>query len=265
MEGGTGAEAGTAEGGGSDGGNCAGMAISLSLNVAAASDPAAQRVMVDLASDLPIGNALRTLEWWAYVLPTSWKGDANTMFEYGDQAVTNGGFGLDFGTTQTATMGTIDPYTNGTFDNDNQPSGIANPGTAQWIHFALSWDGTAVRAFVNGVEEATKMAGGMLATDRTQLTIGGNPRGAYFNGNIDEFRVWNTARTAAQITSTMHKTLAGNETGLVGYWKFDETTGMTAADSTTTAGHTAHPGTLMSATGMALPTWIPSTAPISCP
>jgi hypothetical protein len=242
------------------------MAISLNLNVPANNDPAKQRVMVDLATDLPLGNTNRTVEWWAYVLPTSWAGDSNTMFEYGDQLVSNGGFGLDFGLMQTAAMGTIDPYTNGTFDNDNQPSGITNPGTAQWIHFAMSWDGTALRAFVNGVQTTSKMnAGGMLATDRTTLTIGGNPRGAYFNGDMDEYRVWNIARTAADITSTMHKTLTGTETGLVGYWKFDETTGMTAADSTTTAGHTAHPGTLMSATGFALPKWIPSTAPITCP
>jgi len=250
------------------------MAISLNLNVATASDPAAQRVMADLGADLPIGNAPRTIEFWAYVLSTSWKGDANTMFEYGDQAVSNGGFGLDFGTNQMPTMGTIDPYTNGTFDDDNENSGITDPGTDQWIHFALSWDGTAVRAFVNGVQKTMKSVlvagaptapGGMLATDRTQLTIGGNPRGAYFNGTIDEFRVWSVARTAADITGTMHQTLAGTEAGLVGYWKFDETTGMTAADSTSTAGHTAHNGTLMSAAGFALPKWIPSTAPIMCP
>ena len=162
------------------------MAISLNLNVTANNDPAKQRVMVDLGTDLPLANANRTIEYWAYVLPTSWVGDANTMFEYGDQAVSNGGFGLDFGTMQMPTMGTIDPYTNGTFDNDNQPSGITNPGTAQWIHFALTWDGMAVRAFVNGVQTTMKMnAGGMLATDKTQLTIGGNPRGAYFNGDMD--------------------------------------------------------------------------------
>ena len=222
--------------------------------------------MADLGADLPLGNAPRTIELWAYVLSTSWQGDSNTLFEYGDQAVSNGGFGFDFGTNQLPTMGTIDPYTNGTFDDDNQNSGITDPGTAQWIHFALSWDGTAFRAFVNGVEKVTKtVTGGTLATDRTQLTIGGNPRGAYFNGNIDEFRVWSIARTAADITSTMHQTLTGTVTGLVGYWKFDETTGMTAADSTTIAGHTAHNGTLMSATGFALPKWIPSTAPIVCP
>jgi len=60
-----------------------------------------------------------------------------------------------------------------------------------------------------------------------------------------------------------NKALVGNETGLVGYWKFDETSGTTAADSVTAAGHTARPGTL-TASGN-LPTWVVSTAPISCP
>ena len=260
--------AGDASGGG-DGGNCAGNAINFNLNVATASDPAAQRVVVDFGTsmDLPIGNAVRTVELWAYVLPSSWKGDSNTLWEYGT-TVTNGGFGFDMGTMQSSTMATIDPYTNGpgTFDNDNQPSGITNPGVAQWIHFALTWDGTAVVAYVNGIQRASKTSpGNSLMTVRTALTIGGNPRMMYFNGAIDEFRMWNIVRTAADITSTMNKTLTGTEAGLVGYWKFDEGSGTTAADSTMTTGHMAHNGTLMSATGYALPQWIPSTAPIGCP
>ena len=88
--------------------------------------------------------------------------------------------------------------------------------------------------------------------------------GNYFNGYFDEFRVWNVAHTASEIAATMHKTLSGNEPGLVLYLKFDETSGTTAHDSVTSTGHTAHNGTLMSANGM-LPTFIPSTAPITCP
>jgi len=36
----------------------------------------------------------------------------------------------------------------------------------------------------------------------------------------------------------MHKTLAGTETGLVGYWQFKRNDGTSAADSVKTAGHT---------------------------
>ena len=63
----------------------------------------------------------------------------------------------------------------------------------------------------------------------------------------------------------MGKTLAGNEAGLVGYWKFDETSGTNAADAVTAAGHTARPGTLMANNTGNLPTFVVSTAPISCP
>lgn len=249
---------------------CAGMAISFDSNVATNGDQAKSRVMVDFTSDttdLPIGNSPRTIEFWAFVLGSSWVGDANTMFEYG-QVVSNGGFGLDFGTQ---TGGTMDPYTNGTFDNDNQPSGIADYMTDQWIHFAMTYDQTALTLYVNGnymagMQGARKMVtNGMLATVRSMLTIGGNPRGAYFNGQIDEFRMWNIARSQADIMATMGTTLVGNEDGLVGYWKFDDGTGTTAKDSVTTAGHTAHDGTLMAMTDGQLPSWVDSTAPLLCP
>jgi len=251
---------------------CAGMALSFDSNVAMGNDTAKSRVMVDFTTDttdLPIGNSPRTIEFWAFVPGTSWRGDTNTMFEYGQTSPTNGGFGLDFGTL---TGGTIDPYTNGSFDNDNQPSGIADYMTDQWIHFAMTYDQTAVTLYVNGnfmagVQGSQKMpaGGGMLATVRTMLTIGGNPRGAYFSGQIDEFRMWNIARSQADIMATMGTTLAGNEDGLVGYWKLDDGTGTTAKDSVTTAGHTAHDGTLMATTAAMNPTWVDSTAPILCP
>jgi hypothetical protein len=103
-----------------------------------------------------------------------------------------------------------------------------------------------------------------LHTGTTALTIGGYPP-AYFNGQIDEFRIWSVARTAAQITSTMNKTLVGDEANLTGYWKFDETSGTTAADAVTTAGHTPHAGTLMANSTANNPTFVVSNAPIMCP
>jgi len=251
---------------------CAGMAISFTSNVPTNGDPAKSRVMVDFTTDttdLPIGNSARTIEFWAFVLTSSWRGDANTMFEYGQTSPPNGGYGLDFG----GLAGTIDPYTNGSFDNDNQPTGITDfASNDQWIHFAMVYDQTALTLYVNGnfmagMVGSQKMptGGGMLATVRTMLTIGGNPRGAYFNGAIDEFRMWNVARSQAEIMATMGTKLVGNEDGLVGYWQFDDGTGTTAKDSVTTTGHTAHDGTLMATDPSMIPTWIDSTAPILCP
>ena len=50
-----------------------------------------------------------------------------------------------------------------------------------------------------------------------------------------------------------NKPVATNSANLVGYWKFDETSGTTAADAVTTSGHTAHNGTLKADDGGAKP------------
>jgi hypothetical protein len=277
-----GAGRGGSGGSGGSGGatSCAGSAISLSANgfgtgtTGANNDAAASRVDVSFgtSTDLPLMNSQRTVEFWAYVPSNSWVGNANTLFFYGSTARPAHGFGLDFGTNPVAGMtgnhATLDPYTNGGYDDDSTDYLGISSSTSQWVHMAMTWDGTAVRTFVNGVEKITKMGDSgvtALATDSSPIAIGGYEQdGNYFNGYIDEFRVWNTAHTAAQITATMNKTLVGNEAGLVLYLKFDETSGSAAHDSVTTTGHTAHDGVLMSANGM-LPTFIPSTAPLSCP
>jgi hypothetical protein len=224
--------------------------------------------MVNMGADLPIGNSPRTVEFWAYVLTSSWAGDANTMFEYGDQSVIAAGFGLDFGAgTVTGMAGnhaTLDPYTNNGFDNDSTIDLGLNSNVNQWVHFAMVWNGTNVLTYVNGVLKITTSGTGatMLATASTQLTIGGNPRGSYFNGQIDEFRMWNVARNQTQISGAMNTTLVGNETGLVGYWKFETVAGNMVPDSVTTTGHTAHPGVLM---GTPVPVLTAGAPMLSCP
>ncbi len=247
-------------GGGGNGTNCGGHALSLP-----AADSSKGRAEVDLMGDLPTGAANRTIELWAYMHTTDWQANINTLFFYGKipSARNADGFGLDFGSNM-GTTGTIDPFTNAIFDNDNQSSGV-NTSTAQWVHFAMTWDGTAVRAYVNGVLRSTKMgsAGQKLMTGASPITIGGYPgESAYFNSLIDEFRVWNVARSASDITSTMNKTLTGMEAGLVGYWKFDEPSGMTVADSVTATPHTGHSAMLMGGATLVAPN---PPAPLSCP
>jgi hypothetical protein len=264
------AGAGGAAGAGGSGGAtvCAGKAVSFGKNgTGTASDAAHARVMVDLASDLPINNANRTVEFWAFVRSTDWVGETNTIYEYGTQNATAAGFGLDFGGTQSPTNGTIDPYTNGGYDNDNQATMLPT-NVDQWVHFAMTWNGTAVITYVNGTARSTRMGTGGLHTEATQLTIGcNNPRFSCFGGYIDEFRMWSVARSATEIMMNYNKGLVGNETGLVGYWKFNEASGTTAADSVTSGGHTPHNGTLMSVMAAQIPTFVtPATPlPITCP
>jgi len=56
----------------------------------------------------------------------------------------------------------------------------------------------------------------------------------YFDGRIDEFRIWNTALSATQIRQNMCRTLTGNESGLVACYTFDNTSGTTLQDGSGT-------------------------------
>lgn len=47
----------------------------------------------------------------------------------------------------------------------------------------------------------------------------------FYSGAIDEVRIWNTARSLAEIKSSYHNAIAANTPGLVGYFNFDELEG----------------------------------------
>lgn len=63
-----------------------------------------------------------------------------------------------------------------------------------------------------------------------------------FKGEIDELRVWSTARTAEEITANLDNTLTGNEAGLAAYYRFEEGSGETLNDSGTNGIHGAIAG-----------------------
>jgi hypothetical protein len=271
--GGAGGTTGTAGAGGSGGSTTcsAGHALSLSSNgTGGASDSALSRVEVDLGTDLPIGNSKRTIEFWAYIKTTDWVGDKNELYYYGGSA-SAASFGMDFGTNPVMGMAsnhaTLNPFTGGLNDDSTNYLGITS-SSDQWVHIAEVWDGTNLLTYVNGALKITTPSGTggitALATAQSVLTIGCNPsNSACFNGLFDEFQVWNVARTATEIQNSYNKPAVGNETGLVGYWKFDESSGTMTADAVTAAGHTAHNGTLKADTAAHDPTFV--TPPVALP
>jgi hypothetical protein len=128
----------------------------------------------------------------------------------------------------------------------------SNVNTGAWVHVAVVRTRTtgAATVLINGTTEMT-MTSTMTAslTAPTMITLGGNTIDQrYFAGVVDELRIWNIARTDVDIRSTMNRLLVGTETGLVGYWRFDETAGTTFADrspsgntATASAGNDAGP------------------------
>lgn len=263
--------------GGSGGGTstaCGTRALSLSTNATgSAADTAYAHLEIDMKTDLPIANSKRTVEFWALIKTTDWVGEKNELYYYGGGA-TAAAFGLDFGTNpvmgSTTNHATLNPFTNGGFTEDSTKDLGITSATDQWVHIAMVWDATNLLTYVNGALKITTTSTAVtaLATAQSVLILGCNPTNQNcFNGNFSEFRVWNVARSATDIQSTYKKSLVGNEAGLVGYWKLDEPPGAAvAADSVTTGGHTAHPGTLKAST-TALPTFVTATpaVPLVCP
>jgi len=88
-----------------------------------------------------------------------------------------------------------------------------------WSHIALVKQGTVFTVYVNGVAEFTTPAPNALhMAGPYQIGFIDN----YFAGKIDDVRFWNVSRTATEIANNIDTTLTGNETGLVGYYNFNE-------------------------------------------
>lgn len=118
------------------------------------------------------------------------------------------------------------------FLGDNQ-SATFGPATGDWQHIAVVIDSQAQGTFLflNGVK--VDSSGGGLQDNLIQdITIGENRGGnTRIEADIDEIRVWNTARTTAEIQGNMYKRLQGNEAGLYVYYRYDDGQSSPAADA----------------------------------
>jgi len=104
----------------------------------------------------------------------------------------------------------------------NSPAGGGNLGGANanvfggsalaagsWTYLAVTYDGSTLRLYVNGVQVAAQAVTGALTVSSNPLQIGGDSfYGQNFAGKIDEVRVYDGALTAAQIQTDMNSGLA---------------------------------------------------------
>jgi hypothetical protein len=104
--------------------------------------------------------------------------------------------------------------------------------TGRWNYVAGVYDGASLSIYVNGVLAGQQSYSGAISVSALSLFIGNSPGfpTRVFDGKIDEVRLFNVARTEAQIRSDMCNTLTGTETGLVNYWQFNNGSGTTLTD-----------------------------------
>ncbi len=98
------------------------------------------------------------------------------------------------------------------------------PGT--WYHVAVVYTTTNIKTYVNGsIVDDFNVGNG--ATNSVMQIGKHNNDGSYgtkrfFKGSLDDIRIWTTARSCDEINQLRNCELAGNESGLVAYFKCNQ-------------------------------------------
>jgi hypothetical protein len=100
-------------------------------------------------------------------------------------------------------------YTSNEFDT----RGTAAAAVNTWTHLAATYDGTTLRMYANGTQVSTKAVTGNVIASTGALRIGGNAIwGEYFQGSIDEVRLYRRVLSATEIQSDMNASIVSPDT-----------------------------------------------------
>ncbi|MEQ8517599.1 MAG: LamG-like jellyroll fold domain-containing protein [Cytophagales bacterium] len=166
-----------------------------------------------------------TIELWFKLNGESSVNDYPRVISKGQTTTSNGAYSIYVGdpTVSTHIGFRFISTTSTMFEAAN--SSLSDYDDGDWHHVAGVYSNSADVAYlyIDGVEEDMVTITGDVKIRITSddLSIGGNSTRP-FNGNIDEVRVWNDARTQTEIRDFMCTKLAGNESNLVAYWNFDD-------------------------------------------
>ncbi len=108
--------------------------------------------------------------------------------------------------------------------------GITPINDETWHHVAATFDGTAIKLYLDGnLDNELSTGNTSIKPSSNNFTIGSNFDGISWQpiyAAIDEVRLWNIVRSQSQLQATMNDTLppayySSLDSGLVGYWRFD--------------------------------------------
>ncbi len=119
--------------------------------------------------------------------------------------------------------------TDGTYQAANDIKVDWTPSLATWYHTAVVFTAATpkIQFFVDGSQQGADQtpSGTSIFNGVSRLQIGSsaNPPtvNQFFDGVIDDVRIWNITRTGTQINNNRSVELVGNEAGLVAYYPFE--------------------------------------------
>jgi hypothetical protein len=128
-------------------------------------------------------------------------------------------------------------YFNPTLQQVPRPGDGPMPADSAFVHMVSTYSANTgdVKNYVNGilVGETTMFPSDPIVDNDAPFIIGNAPWDTVsfqFYGDLDEVRIWDQAKSQAEILQTMHVELDGTETGLVAYYNFNEANGANVPD-----------------------------------
>lgn len=186
---------------------------SISLN-------GSNKVSISSSNAIPTGNTNYTIELW--VKPTILAGSSGLV-----------GWG-NWGSSHQVNSFRFNGSTelrNDWWGNDLSVS-IPNVLDGNWHHVAVSYNGSTRSIYFDGVLRGSDNPGnGINVPYNSNFELGTYANTNFYNGSMDEIRIWNVARTASQIAASMNATVPSNSSGLVAYYMCDQGSGSNLANA----------------------------------
>ena len=131
-------------------------------------------------------------------------------------------------------------------------TGAISMTVGTWAHIVATFDGSTVSVYKDAASPVTASRSGTIGDydEISKLYIGEDGAGGRnTNANIDEVSFWNKALDSSEVTDIYNSgvpTDLSGESGLVAYWRLEEGSGTSCADSS----DNSNTGTLVNS-----PTW----------
>lgn len=130
-----------------------------------------------------------------------------------------------------------------------------------WYHIVGTFETNSAKLYLNDVQQGVTDTSCSMSTSASSLTLGKRAASSsnFFNGRLDDVRVYNKVLTSVEITrlynlgatSKINTSLDSVQSGLVGWWTFDgaDTSATTATDKSVSGKTATFTGTVNKAIG----------------